>query len=200
MIGEVQVNGVDRPRYGNHLYGAFGHDFVTQDGRRLMVVGLTDMQWSCLLKATGLAAEIDALAARLGVDLALEGERFAAREALSDVFGRWIAARRHDEVRAAFDAHRVTWGPYRSVRQALEEDPDLSAAHPMFETLDQPGIGRMLAPRSPLDFSRVPRLPVRPAPRLGEHTDEVLLDLLGLSAGEVGALHDAGVVAGPDGR
>jgi crotonobetainyl-CoA:carnitine CoA-transferase CaiB-like acyl-CoA transferase len=71
MIGEVQVNGVDRPRYGNHLYGAFGRDFVTQDGRRLMVVGLTDMQWSCLLKATGLAAEIDALAARLQVDLAL---------------------------------------------------------------------------------------------------------------------------------
>jgi 2-methylfumaryl-CoA isomerase len=197
MIGEVQVNGVDRPRYGNHLYGAFGRDFVTQDGRRLMVVGLTDMQWGCLLKATGLAAEIDALAARLGVDLALEGERFAAREALCDIFGPWIAARRYDEVRAAFDAHRVTWGPYRSVRQALEEDPDLSAAHPMFETLDQPGIGRMLAPRSPLDFSRVPRLPVRPAPRLGEHTDEILLDLLGLSAGEVGALHDAGIVAGP---
>lgn len=197
MIGEVQVNGVDRPRYGNHLYGAFGRDFTTQDGRRLMVVGLTDMQWSCLLKATGLAAAVDALAARLGVDLALEGERFAAREALCDIFGPWIAARRYDEVRAAFESHRVTWGPYRSVRQALEEDPELSTAHPMFETLEQPGIGRMLAPRSPLDFSRVPRLPVRPAPTLGEHTDEILLEVLGLSAGEVGALHDAGVVAGP---
>jgi 2-methylfumaryl-CoA isomerase len=200
MIGEAQVNGVDRPRYGNHLYGAFGRDFVTRDGRRLMVVGLTDMQWGCLLKATGLAAEVDALAARLGVDLALEGERFAAREALCEVFGPWIAARGYDEVRAAFESHRVTWGPYRSVRQALEEDPDLSAAHPMFEILDQPGIGRMLAPRSPLDFSRVPRLPVRPAPTLGEHTDEILLDVLGLGAGEVGALHDAGIVAGPDGR
>lgn len=105
-----------------------------------------------------------------------------------------------DEVRAAFETHRVTWGPYRSVRQALEEDPDLSTAHPMFETLDQPGIGRMLAPRSPLDFSRVPRLSVRPAPQLGEHTDEILLEVLGLSAGEVGALHDAGVIAGPTGR
>lgn len=200
MIGEVQIDGVDRPRYGNHLYGAFGRDFVTQDGRRLMVVGLTDMQWSCLLKATGLAAEVAALAARRGVDLGLEGERFAAREALCDLFGPWIAARRYDEVRAAFETHRVTWGPYRSVRQALEEDPDLSTAHPMFETLDQPGIGRMLAPRSPLDFSRVPRLSVRPAPQLGEHTDEILLEVLGLSAGEVGALHDAGVIAGPTGR
>ena len=38
MIAEVQVNGLDRPRYGNHLYGAFGRDFVTRDGRRLMIV------------------------------------------------------------------------------------------------------------------------------------------------------------------
>jgi 2-methylfumaryl-CoA isomerase len=198
MIGEVQVNGVDRPRYGNHLYGAFGRDFTTRDGRRLMVVGLTDMQWSCLLKATGLAPAVDALAVRLQVDLSLEGERFAAREALCELFTPWFAARSLEEVREAFETHRVTWGPYRSVRQALEEDPDLSEAHPMFEMLEQPGIGRMLTPRSPLDFSRVPRLPARPAPRLGEHTDEILLDLLGLSAGEVGALHDAGVVAGPE--
>jgi 2-methylfumaryl-CoA isomerase len=81
--------------------------------------------------------------------------------------------------------------------QALARDSDLSAEHPMFSWLDQPGIGRYLAPASPLDFSKVPRLPARPAPRLGEHTDEVLLDLLGLPAHEVGALHDAGVVAGP---
>jgi 2-methylfumaryl-CoA isomerase len=34
---------------------------------------------------------------------------------------------------------------------------------------------------------------------LGEHTDEILADELGLSAAEIGALHDAGVVAGPAG-
>lgn len=35
------------------------------------------------------------------------------------------------------------------------------------------------------------------APRLGEYTDEILLELLRLPSHEVGALHDAGVVAGP---
>ena len=30
MIGEVMVNDVDRQRYGNYLYGAFGRDFETQ--------------------------------------------------------------------------------------------------------------------------------------------------------------------------
>jgi 2-methylfumaryl-CoA isomerase len=113
------------------------------------------------------------------------------------LFEPWFAERTLAEVRAAFEAHRVTWGPYRTVSQALAQDPDLSTAHPMFSWLDQPGIGSYLAPASPLDFSKAPRLPAAPAPRLGQHTDEILLELLRLPAHEVGALHDAGIVAGP---
>ena len=41
------------------------------------------------------------------------------------------------------------------------------------------------------------RLPPRRAPRLGEHTDEVLAEVLRLSSAEIGKLHDAGTVAGP---
>jgi len=197
MLAEVQVNDVDRPRYGNHLYGAFGCDFVTKDGERAMVVGLTDLQWSCLVKATGTAAPIATLAAETGLDLSQEGNRFRARDALVTIFSPWFAARTLAEVRAAFDAARVTWGPYRTVRQAIEQDADLSTAHPMFTWLDQPGIGRSLAPASPLDFSKVPRLPAAPAPLLGQHTDQILMDVLGLPSAEVGQLHDAGIVAGP---
>jgi 2-methylfumaryl-CoA isomerase len=197
MLAEVQVNDVDRPRYGNHLYGAFGCDFVTKDGERAMVVGLTDLQWSCLVKATGSAAAVAALAEKTSLDLAQEGNRFRARDALVAIFAPWFAARTLAEVRAAFDAARVTWGPYRTVRQAIEQDADLSTANPMFTWLDQPGIGRCLAPATPLHFSRVERLPAAPAPLLGEHTDQILLDVLGLPSAEVGQLHDAGIVAGP---
>ncbi|MCW3016829.1 MAG: putative dehydratase/racemase, partial [Solirubrobacterales bacterium] len=55
--------------------------------------------------------------------------------------------------------------------------------------------GRYLAPASPLDFSVSGRVAVRRAPVLGEHTGEILADNLGLSATEIGRLHDAGVVA-----
>lgn len=198
MIAEVEVNGLDRPRPGNHLYGAFGRDFVTRDGRRLMIVGLTDLQSACLLKATGMSAAIDQLAERLQIDLTHEGDRFAAREHLAELFAAWFAARDFAQVRKIFEQHRVTWGPYRSVRQALVEDADLSTSHPMFSNVEQPDIGMTLAPASPLDFSRVPRLSAKPAPRLGEHTDEVLLEVPGLSSGEVGQLHDAGIVARPE--
>ena len=197
MIAEAQVNGVDRPRYGNNLYGAFGRDFATSDGERAMVVGLTDMQWGCLLKATGLGDAVATLGRQLQIDLTEEGNRFHAREALAALFEPWFAARTLAEVSAVFETHRVTWGPYRTVTQALAQDPDMSAAHPMFNLIDQPGIGSYLAPASPLDFSKVPRLPAVPAPLLGQHTDEILQDVLGLSSAEVGSLHDAGIVAGP---
>ena len=197
MIAEAQLEGVDRPRYGNHLYGAFGRDFVTRDGQRAMVVGLTDLQWACLLKATGLGEAVARLGRQLQLDLDEEGHRFRVRDALAALFEPWFAERSLPEVAAVFEAHRVTWGPYRTVQQALAQDPELSTAHPMFSLLEQPGIGSYLAPATPLDFSAVPRLPAAPAPRLGQHTDEVLLEVLGLPAHEVGALHDAGIVAGP---
>jgi 2-methylfumaryl-CoA isomerase len=67
----------------------------------------------------------------------------------------------------------------------------------MFDLVEQPGIGTYLMPGSPLAFTGCDRLPARPAPQLGEHTDEVLDEILGLSAAAIGRLHDEGVVAGP---
>lgn len=53
-------------------------------------------------------------------------------------------------------------------------------------------------PGLPLTLGGMPQDPARPAPRLGEHTDEILLDVLGLDSAEVGRLHDDGIVAGPE--
>jgi 2-methylfumaryl-CoA isomerase len=200
MIAEVQVAGVDRGRHGNDLFGAFGRDFATRDGRRAMVVGLTDLQWKTLVQATGIADGVAALGRELGLDLADEGHRFRARDRIATLLAPWFAARALDEVRAAFDEHRVTWGPYRTVRQALDEDADLSEANPMFRWIDAPGVGRHLAPGSPLHFSAIERSAPEPAPRLGEHTDAILGGLLGLPDADIQALHAAGIVAGADPR
>jgi 2-methylfumaryl-CoA isomerase len=53
-------------------------------------------------------------------------------------------------------------------------------------------------PGLPLDFGAAPREPTLPAPRLGQHTDQVLSQVLGLPDGEIARLHDAGIAAGPD--
>jgi 2-methylfumaryl-CoA isomerase len=197
-IAEVMVNDADRPKDGNYLYGAFGRDFGTLDGKRLMVVGLTKTQWKNLRNATGLGEEFDALGGRLGLDLNLEGNRFRARRQISKILDPWFETRLLSEIAGIFNQHRVTWAPYHSVRHAIERDPDCSTENPMFAMVDEPGIGSYLMPGSPLDFGAVGRLPVTRAPLLGEHTDEILLDILGMSEREVGALHDQGVVAGPE--
>lgn len=66
----------------------------------------------------------------------------------------------------------------------------------MFAAVDHPGIGPLLTPASPLDFSSAERVAAARAPRLGEHTDEILAEL-GLGGNEIGRLHDRGIVAGP---
>lgn len=196
-IAEVTVNDADRPKDGNYLYGAFGRDFGTLDGKRLMVVALTSGQWNSLVEVTGLADELATLATRLRLDFAKEGDRFRARREIARIFEPWFATRMLTEVRHLFDRGGVTWAPYRSVRETVEHDPDCSAANPMFTEVEQPGIGSYLMPGLPLVFGTEPQEPARRAPMLGEHTDEILLEVLGLDSAEVGRLHDDGVVAGP---
>jgi 2-methylfumaryl-CoA isomerase len=196
-IAEVTINDADRPKDGNYLYGAFGRDFETLDGKRIMVVALTRSQWRSLRKATGLGGQFDALGRRLGLDLSREGDRFRARRELAKILDPWFHTRMLGEIRKLFDENRVSWAPYRTIREVIEKDPDCSPENPMFATVEQPGIGSYLMPASPLQFGAVPRLPPMRAPILGEHTDEILSELLGLGEGEIARLHDENVVAGP---
>jgi 2-methylfumaryl-CoA isomerase len=197
IIADLKLNDVDRSKDGNYLYGAYGRDFGTLDDKRVMIVGLTPSQWSSLRKATRLGEELDGLAKKLGLDFTQEGDRFRARRQISEVFEPWFRTRTLAEVRKILDENRVTWALYRNIRQVIEHDEDCSEQSPMFSMLDDPGIGTYLAPGSPFDFGGAARQPVKRAPILGEHTDEILLDVLGLSEGEVGSLHDDGIVSGP---
>ena len=195
-IAEVQVGGQDASRDGNYLYGAFGHDFGTSDGRRVMVVALTGRQWTALQEVTGTAEAFRSLQSVTGHDLSSEDGRFGARDIIAAVLRPWFEARTLEAVREAFEGTGVSWGPYQTFRQLVEEDPRASEENPMFSTIEQPGIGSYLAPASPLELTAAGRLAARPAPALGEHTEAILGDVLGLGGAEIGRLFDSGVVAG----
>lgn len=199
FIAEAQLGQV-RPRVGNELFGAFGRDFTTADGQRVMVVGLTSRQWRTLLQAMALESAVQALSARLGCDLDQEGARFQARAEIAALVGPWIAARPLAEVAAAFDRRGVCWSRYRTLAQLVHEDLVGAAANPLFATVQQPGVGAVLTPAVPLAFAANPRVPPGPAPRLGQHTEEVLSQLLGLNTAQYGLLLDKGVVARPPGE
>lgn len=189
-VAEVQVNGQVRPPLGNWLYGAFGRDFATRDGRRIMLAAISNRQWRAIGKATGLADKLDLVGTLMDADMNDEGGRYAAREAIAAVLAPWFAARSLAEIRASLDASGVLWGPYQDFGQLVHEDPRCSPANPLFAEIEQAGVGRVLAAASPLQ----PAIPPRPAPRLGADTDAVLAQVLGLSADRIGAYRDAGIL------
>ena len=194
--GELGLD--DGGKDGNYLYGAFGRDFATRDGRRVMVVALTPKQWTALKDATGIGEAVAALAARTGVDLDAEGGRYAARDDLAAILEPWFAARSLAEIEAAFAGTGVSWGPYRTFRQLATEDPRVDRRQPdVRHRRVTPGGAAYRTPASPLDFSSIARLPPLPAPVLGQHTDEILADVLGLPDHEIGRLHDKRIVRGP---
>jgi 2-methylfumaryl-CoA isomerase len=197
FIAEAQL-GEERPRYGNYLFGAFGRDFMTKDGERVMVIGLTARQWTSLCEATQSSEKMEQLAKHLGRDFSREGDRFLSRDEISVVFESFISQHVYKEIERIFNQHSVCWSRYQTIKQMVENDPECSLSNPMFNIVEQAGIGRYMAAGAPWEFSAFQRQPVKAAPRLGEQTDEVLADVVGLSSAEIGRLHDAGVVAGPE--
>lgn len=200
LIAEAEINGEERGRYGNHIYGAFGRDFETADGRRLMVAAVSAGQWRALVASTGIGEAIARHEAETGADLSRDSDRFEARDHIAGLLEPWFAARSLNAARAELDAARACWGPYQTIGQMLEEDRRASPANPIFSRVEHRAIGETLSARSPIDFSAVDAIPQASGPVLGQHTDEVLAELLGLGSGEIGRLHDAGIVAGPDDR
>jgi 2-methylfumaryl-CoA isomerase len=199
-IGDVCINGRARPAIGNDLYGSFGRDFATSDGKRVMVIALTPRQWRALGRATGLADKLATVGELMQVDLDTEAGRYEARDAIAALLAPWCAGRTLSEIREAFSGTGVLWGPFQDFVELVREDPRASPANPLFAEVEQPGIGRYPMPGLPLDFGAAAREPTRPAPRLGEHTDQVLSQVLGLTDGEIALLHDAGIAAGPGSR
>lgn len=196
FTAETMLTGQQRPRMGNDVFGAFGRDFTTKDGEKLMLLCITPKQWSKALDVLGIGAAVAAVEADLGVSFDKdEGLRFTHRAHLYPLFERAFAAKTAAELTPAFDAGGVTWGSYQTLEAALE-DPRLFKDNPIFETITHPSGLTYPAPGAMGAIPQDVRGRVTPAPKLGQHTDEVLAQVLGLSGAEIAKLHDAKVVAG----
>jgi 2-methylfumaryl-CoA isomerase len=117
LVDEARL--VDEPRgpYGNQVYGTYGTDLRSADGRWLMLLALTSRQWRALVEATGI--EIGDLQG----DLRLEGVRWQHREALTARLRAWAAALPYVQVRARLEAAGCLWGPFRTFKELVRDDP-----------------------------------------------------------------------------
>ena len=193
-MAEMLYRGGDRERLGNAIWGAFGRDFVSRDGVRFMVAALTPKQWTGLVAAFGLAEEIAALEAETGADFASgDRPRFEHRHALFTLFAEAAGKRNWDDLSTALASQGTTFERYRTAYEAAN-DPQLVAGNPLFsDTQDNPSGFAYPAPGSFAKLEGEERHAPLPAPYLGEHTEAVLADRLGLSSGAIGDLVDRGI-------
>jgi 2-methylfumaryl-CoA isomerase len=180
-----------RSRVGNHMFGSFGVDFVTSDGRRVMVVALTEGQWQALRRVTGSDKVFRALEESLNVDLDVEGDRYRLRETIASILRPWFAAYDFAAIKVLLDEAKVLWSPYLDMAEvAAAARCDNST--PITE-IEQPGIGPMLASSSPWRWDGLRSSPM-PAPTLSANTGQVLGEVLGLTSLEIENLRGRGVV------
>jgi crotonobetainyl-CoA:carnitine CoA-transferase CaiB-like acyl-CoA transferase len=144
--------------------------FKTRDGR-----------WVCLLPRQG-ATDWARIAAAAGRPELVDDPRFASSKlrrentaALVDILDEAFGAMDYVEVEAALDAGDLTWAPYQTPRE-LVNDPQAEAAGCFVDTPDGAG-GAFKAPASPARFPGAQDGPRGPAPRLGADTASVFKEL-----------------------
>jgi formyl-CoA transferase len=117
--------------------------------------------------------------------------RWTHREALDDIISAWTRARTKHQVMAELGKAGVPCGAVLDTAEILD-DPHLNARG-QIHTIEHATRGRVRLPGCPVRLSASPA-PTTPPPLAGQHTAEVLAELLGLSTDEIADLRARGVV------
>jgi crotonobetainyl-CoA:carnitine CoA-transferase CaiB-like acyl-CoA transferase len=169
----------------SHDYTVPWQAFETKDGH-VVVATRQEVFWRRLCEAMGLTALADdpkfstnALRVRHRAELVPKLEAIFRERTVDE----WIAVLRKADVPAA---------PVNNLDRAFAEPP--VAEREMIVEYDHPDVGRVRLPGNPIKMSGVRGTISKPAPRLGEHTDSVLSELLSLGPDRIAALRAAGAI------
>jgi crotonobetainyl-CoA:carnitine CoA-transferase CaiB-like acyl-CoA transferase len=161
--------------------------------------GIFDVRDGRILIATFSDREFVRLAAALGASQWADDPRFATnasrvahRADLRAVMLTVLRSRTRDEWVERLNAANVSCGPINEISD-LADDPQVFARGGIVD-FDHPQLGRVRSAASPLRLSATPPVYERPPPTVGEHSDEVLQDWLGLDGAEIAALRAGGAV------
>jgi crotonobetainyl-CoA:carnitine CoA-transferase CaiB-like acyl-CoA transferase len=173
----------ERTRESAHQTLVPAQNFPTRDGW-IVIFCNKDKFWRDLVETLG--------APELAEDARFRtfGDRFANKDALLPLLQARFATRTTDEWLDRLRG-RVPCAPVNDVRQALA-DPQV-LARDMIVEVEHPDFGTLKEVRSPVRTEGEIRHPAR-APKLGEHTDEILREILSYSDGTIARLRHAGVI------
>ncbi|MDA1240649.1 MAG: CoA transferase [Chloroflexi bacterium] len=190
MIGdsalEYVLTGRQRARLGNRhsTYAPHGIYAATGTERWIALATETDAQWAALCSIAGRGWAEDNR-------FVTNADRKANEDALDAEIAAWTATEDRDALSARLSAAGIYAAP---VLDGLEvaDDPHLRARGVVRE-VKHPEAGTWAQATIPLHFSRTPATDVRAAPMQGEHTRQVLAELLGMTDAEVDELERSGV-------
>jgi crotonobetainyl-CoA:carnitine CoA-transferase CaiB-like acyl-CoA transferase len=185
---DYAVNGHLIVRNGNRSpvaapHGAFPCRAEGEVGDRWVAIAVwTDAEWAVLAGMLGLTDP----------SLATASARLARVEEVENAVAAWTRERTRAEVAEQLQAAGIEAVPVMDFGD-LNDDPQL-AHRGHFVELEHPVLGPCLYERNGFRLSDAASSYARPTPTLGQHTDSVLTELLGLAGDEVQALRDAGAL------
>jgi formyl-CoA transferase len=180
------AGGIEPRRMGNAHFNIAPYEVYRARDRWFTLAALNARQWHLLCEVVG-RPEIED-----DPRFATNQDRVANRGVLADMLNEVFASRDADEWLAKLQQVGLPCGPINTI-------PDVFN-HPQAETRDlsveveHPTIGKVALPGIPYMLSSTPAEVDRPPPLLGEHTEEILMDLLGYSAEEVSSLREQGAI------
>ena len=190
FVGEevlgAQIRGENTPRMGNRdpLRAPQGVYPCAGDDRWIAISVSSDEEWQTFATIANLAEDVRALD--------LEARR-ARHEELDRAIGLWTRAYSPQPLMRRLQAAGVIAAVVADARDLVEDDQ--LAARAFWAELDHPDVGPRRYPGNPIRMGLTPISYRLGTPTLGEHNDEVIGGLLGLSEDELAVLRADGVIA-----
>jgi len=184
VYAEYIKRGVERSQVGNYSPYCYSNTFRAKDGWVHINV-VRDGVWRRFVKILGRDELAD------DPRFKTDWDRFENRLQIDGIINGWVAPQSVDEIMRKL-GDRVPCCRVNSIAEAVAE-PQL-ASREMLISFEYKGAGEVPVPGSPLKLSDVPAKIERPAPLAGEHTEEILIDLLGYRNEQVRKLKEQKII------
>jgi formyl-CoA transferase len=174
-------------RIGNRYEFIYPYDtFKAKNGWVVIGIANNDI-WNRFIETSGLKqlGKIDRFATN--------SLRVKNHKELRLILEEWTKSKDRDEIVDLLNKNRVPSCPILNIRD-ISDDPHISIAREMVVNVEQPGLGSVKIQGNPIKMSETKPNPRGPAPELGQDTETILIDLLGIKSDEYKRLVKSGAV------
>ncbi len=185
VAAEYNVSGIIRGRQGNASYYNFTNCLKAEDGWVMLGISGNPI-WRRFMRAIGRED--------LKEDPRLQSDRlrYENRQVIQAVLEEWLRDKTVDEAIRIMEGARVPCSPVNNIAEMVN-DPQV-AAREMLIDVEYPGIGKVPLNGVVIKMSETPGAIEMPAPKPGEHNQEVYSSILGFTPEQLAKLKVEGVI------